>query len=189
MEWCDVCGVKIEDFMDKECDLKKVEVFMQPCDRCGLESEELIVQPNGEILCPNCHRGLGPEITDLEYNRLRMEYDKDVDFKRLRHRFWALGIQRRYNVLRAIGYAKEGETVFEKIERFRLYKIKEVGLEGTLVGLIEDQEAEILAENEKSDYLDGSVRTPAAPSGRVRSGKVDLAPGPTNPNPWEDSQE
>jgi len=164
---------------------------MQPCDRCGKESEELIAQPNGELLCPNCHRGLGPEITDEEYNRLRMMYDNDADFKRLRHRFWALGLQRRYNLLRKIGYVKEGETLIEKIERFRLYKIKGNMLEGTLMELIEEQEAEILAENEKSDYLAPREEPRIESSGRVHAGRVNLKVGPTNPNPnpWEDSQE
>ena len=163
---------------------------MQPCDRCHQEFEELIAQPEGDFLCPNCHRGLGPEITDEEYNRLRMNYD-DVDFRRLRHRFWALGLKRRYNVLRTIGYVKEGETLIEKIERFRLYKIKEMGLDGALKESIEEQEAEILAENEKSDYLAPKEEPRIESSGRVHAGRVNLKVGPTNPNPnpWEDSQE
>jgi len=159
---------------------------MQLCDKCGREVEELIIQPNGEGLCVNCHRGLGSEITDEEYNRLRMMYDRDVDFKRLRHRFWALGLQRRYNVLRSIGFLKVGETLIEKIERFRLYKIKEVGLEGKLVELIEAQESEILAENERSDYLAPRMEPRIEESGRVHAGKVNLRPGKTNP--WEESQ-
>jgi len=163
---------------------------MQLCDRCGQEFEELIAQPDGRNFCLNCHRGLGSEITDEEYNRLRMMYDKDVDFKRLRHRFWVLGLQRRYNVLRTIGFVKEGETLIEKIERFRLYKIKEMGLDGALKESIEEQEAEILAENEKSDYLAPKEEPRIEPSGRVHAGRVNLKQGPTNPNPnpWEDSQ-
>lgn len=164
---------------------------MQPCDKCGLEVEELIAQPNGSLWCLNCHRGLGPEISDGEYNRLRMMYDKDVDFKKLRHRFWALGLKRRYWVLLEIGYMKAGETLIEKIERFRLYKIKENGLEGTLVEMIEVQEAEILAENEKSDFLAPKPEPKVEESGRVHAGRVSLRVGPTNPNPnpWEESQQ
>ena len=160
---------------------------MQPCDKCGREVEEVIVQQNSALLCLNCHRGLGPEITDEEYNRLRMLYDKDVGFKKLRHRFWALGLQRRYNVLRAMGYMKAGETLFEKVERFRLYKIKENILEGTLLGLIEVQEAEILADNERSDYLAPRGEPRVEESGRVHAGKINLRPGGTNP--WGESQE
>jgi len=160
---------------------------MQLCDKCGQEVEEVIIQPNGAIFCLNCHRGLGPEITDEEYNRLRMIYDKDVNFKKLRHRFWALGLQPRYNVLREMGYMKAGETLFEKIERFRLYKIKENGLEGKLVELIEAQEAKILAENEKSDYLAPKVEPRVEESGRVHAGRVNLRPEGTNP--WGESQE
>lgn len=166
---------------------------MQTCDRCGKEVEDLIAQPNGALLCLNCHRGLGPEFTDLEYNRLRMIYDKDANFKSLRHRFWALGIQRRYNVLRIMGYVKEGESLIEKIERFRLYKVKEAGLEGSLVGLIEAEEAQILAENEKSDYLapKAEVKNDESVFG-AHAGRVEMTRGPTNPdqnpNPWGDSQ-
>jgi len=159
---------------------------MQSCDKCGREVEELIIQPNGGGLCVNCHRGLGFEITDEEYNRLRMMYDRDVDFKKLRHRFWALGLQRRYNVLREMGYLRAGETLIEKIERFRLYKIKEDGVEGDLVKLIEAQESEILADNEKSDYLAPRGEPRIEESGRVHAGKVNLRPG--NTNPWEESQ-
>jgi len=117
-----------------------------------------------------------------------MNYD-DVDFTKLRHRFWALGLKRRYNVLRAIGFAKEGETLIEKIERFRLYKIKEMGRDGALLEFIEEEEAEILAENEKSDYLAPKAEPRIEPSGRVHAGRVNLKKGPTNPNPnpWEDS--
>lgn len=163
---------------------------MQLCDRCGQEFDDLIAQPDGRNFCLNCHRGLGSEITDEEYNRLRIMYDKDADFKRLRHRFWALGLKRRYNVLRTMGYMKEGETLIEKIERFRLYKIKENGLEGSLLELMEGQEAEILAENEKSDYLAPKAERRIEPSGKVHAGRVNLKQGPTNPNPnpWEDSQ-
>lgn len=163
---------------------------MQSCDKCGQEFEELIAQPDGQNFCANCHRGLGWEITDEEYNRLRMNYD-DPDFRKLRHRFWALGLKRRYQVLLTMGHLKEGETLIEKIERFRLYKIKENGLEGTLLELIEAQEAEILAENEKSDYLAPKEEPRIEPSGRVHAGRVSLKVGPTNPNPnpWEDSQQ
>ena len=82
--------------------------------------------------------------------------------------------------------------MIEKIERFRLYKIKEMGLDGALKESIEEQEAEILAENEKSDYLAPKEEPRIEPSGRVHVGRVNLKQGPTNPNPnpnpWEDSQ-
>ena len=166
---------------------------MQPCDKCGQDIEELIVQPDGSMLCRNCHLGLGQGMTDEEYNRLRMMYDKDAEFKKLRHRFWALGLKRRYGVLRSLGYFGQGESLMEKIERFRLYKIKEAGFEGTLVSLIEIQEAEIAAENETSEFIDARPGPNAVPSGRVHAGRVNLKTVPTNmgssSNPWEESQE
>ncbi len=167
---------------------------METCDRCGGDFDEVFVQPNGGQLCRPCHLGLSAELTDDEYNRLRMTYDKDVDFKRLRYRFWALGAARRFRVLVGIGSAKPGDTLLEKMERFRLYQIKESGLEGTLLELIEVQEAEILAENEKSEFL----APPAAPktqaTGRVHAGRVKMKVGGDSPwdiehgGPWEESQ-
>ena len=167
---------------------------METCDRCGGDFDELFAEPNGALLCRPCHLGLDAELTDEEYHRLRMTYDKDVDFKRLRYRFWALGAARRFRVLVGLGIAKPGDTLLEKMERFRLYQVKEKGLEGTLVELIEIQEAEILAENEKADY----VTAPAAPrtqaSGRVHAGKARMKVGGDSSwdiehgGPWDDSQ-
>jgi len=165
---------------------------MQPCDKCGQDSEELIVQSDDAFLCRNCHLGLGQGITEEEYNRLRMMYDKDGDFKKIRHRFWTLGLKRRYGVLRAMGYLGQGESLIEKIERFRLYKIKEAGEEGALLALIEVQEAEIIAENETAQFIDARPGPSAVPSGLVHAGRVNLKTTPTNmgsnSNPWEESQ-
>jgi hypothetical protein len=163
---------------------------MQTCDRCGREAEELIAQADGKLFCRPCHLGLSPEITDEEYNRLRMTYDRDAEFKSLRHRFWALGLARRFRVLTTLGYAHAGESILEKTERFRLYKIKENGEEEALIELIEAQEAEILAENEKSEYIKPQDIPTGEVTGRTHAGRVKLTAGPTNPvpNPWEDSQ-
>lgn len=147
---------------------------MASCDKCGGEFEELVDQPNGTKFCVQCHRGLSSEMTDEEYNRLRIAYDKDVDFKRLRHRFWSLGLARRYKVLLDAGFLKPGESMMEKTERFHLYKIKEAGLEADLEKLIEVQEAEILAENEKSEYIEPKDIPMGETSGRAHAGRAEL---------------
>lgn len=112
-----------------------------------------------------------PEYTEDEYIYLRLKHDKSPDFKALRHRFWQLGVQRRYAVLRHLGLAKPGEVLFEKVERFRLYKLREDGREQELVAAIEYHEAEILAENEKAEYV--SQKEPTSDPGiKVHAGKV-----------------
>lgn len=161
---------------------------MQPCDRCGQQVEEFIAQSDGKLFCSPCHLGLGLGFDIDEYNRLRIQFDADPEFKKLRHRFWALGLARRFKVLVAIGYAIQGEVLIEKVERLRLYRIKEDRNEGTLVAMIEQQEAEILAENEKSEYIRPQDIPMGQTSGRAHAGKVNLRQGPSNPNPWEDSQ-
>src|SRR3972149_404770 len=161
---------------------------MQPCDRCGQEVEDLIAQPDGKLLCRPCHLGLGSGFSEEEYNELRVSCDADPNFKKLRHRFWALGLVRRFRVLVSMGYAVTGESLMEKIERYRLYRIKADGNEGTLVAMIEEQEAEILAENEKSEYIRPQDIPTGPVSGRAHAGRGNLRQGPTNPNPWEDSQ-
>jgi len=161
---------------------------MQPCDRCGQEVEDLIAQTDGNLFCRPCHLGLGSGFSEEEYNELRISCDADPNFKKLRHRFWALGLARRARVLLAIGYAVPGETLMEKIERYRLYRIKAGGHEGTLTAMIEQQEAEILAENEKSEYIQPKDIPTGEVSGRAHAGRVNLRPGATNPNPREESQ-
>lgn len=160
---------------------------MEPCAKCGDEAEELIAQPDGVLVCRPCFLGLRG-LDEEEYNRLRMLYDRDAEFKKLRHRFWQLGLQRRYNVLVNMGYADPGETLVEKTERFRLYKLKEAGHDGILLEWVEDQEGQILAENEKSEFLAPKVEARIDPSGRVHAGRVNLKPGGSNSNPWAESQ-
>jgi len=112
-----------------------------------------------------------PEFTEDEYIELRLKHDKDLDFKALRHRFWQLGAQRRFKVMVNLGLAHNGETLIEKVERFRLYKLRENGREDDLVAAIEVEEAEILSENERADFL--STKEHYVPdSGKVHAGKV-----------------
>lgn len=161
---------------------------MASCDRCGQEAEDLISQPDGKLFCRPCHLGLGSGFSEEEYNSLRIACDADPNFKKLRHRFWALGLVRRYNVLLNMGYAVIGESLMEKIERYRLYRIKAEGNEGTLAALIEAQEAEILADKQDSEYIQPQDIPTGPVSGRAHAVRVNLKPGATNPNPWEDSQ-
>jgi len=166
---------------------------MQPCDRCGEEAESLVAEPDGILLCPNCVANK-PEFTDEEYAALRIKHDKNADFKALRHRFWMLGQARRYIVLVNLGLTKPGELLIEKIERYRLYKLREDGGENDLVVQIEAQEAAIRAENEKAEFVSTRDTTPPD-SGRAHAGKVPanrlvdhtVMVQPTNPekSPWD----
>jgi len=161
---------------------------METCDRCGQEVEDLIAQPKGELYCGPCHLGLGSGFSEDEYNQLRIKCDADPDFKKLRHRFWSLGLARRIRVLLGMGYTVPGETLVEKIERYRLYRIKADGHEEVLVKMIDQQEAEILAENEKnekSDYIQPKDIPMGETSGRAYCVRVKQG---GNPNPWKDSQ-
>ncbi len=111
------------------------------------------------------------EFTEEDYIEMRVKHDKNPDFKALRHRFWQLGLKRRYNVLVHLGIAYPGEILIEKVERFRLYRLREEARENELVAAIEVQEAEIVAESKDADYLSG--REPGyRPSGRAHAGRV-----------------
>lgn len=124
------------------------------CDRCGLEFEEFYIQENGEGYCRACHIGMGRGFDEEEYVRMRRLYDRDEEFKKLRHRYWSLGLARRTKVLRDLGFWSEDEEVLnEKLERYKLYLIKAGGMEIDLDFLIREQELELQKMKENVEYL------------------------------------
>jgi hypothetical protein len=83
---------------------------------------------------------------------------EDEEFKKLRHRFWRLGKERRFEVIKKMGFQKiepySGmDLSAEKTQREMLFHAKIHERENDLVAFIEEQEALITAAEEGEAYL------------------------------------
>jgi hypothetical protein len=105
---------------------------------------------------------------------------EDEEFKKLRHRFWRLGKERRFEVIKKMGFqtiepfsgidpaskteanpnGKPYDPSAERVQREMLFYIWSRthsmvgnGLMDQLIALIEEQEAQITAEEESASYL------------------------------------
>jgi hypothetical protein len=106
---------------------------------------------------------------------------EDEEFKKIRHRFWRLGKERRFTVIKKMGFQSiepySGmDLSAEKTQREMLYHAIMNEMMKDLIALIEEQEALITAEEESGGYFKEPRPTEFPPS-KEELEKMKYVPG------------